>query len=219
MSVNPPGDQDDRAYLARLLPAPTERDLPGDRHHVLRECLMNEITPPAEPLPAPRRRTRRLVLAGAVAAVVALAVAAGPVPFGPRGGAPAWAVEVGAGDTVTVRITETRDAAGLEARLRAEGVPATVDYVPADKGCAYPGFDGLSNERYDEVFRTGRVGGEDVVFTIDRSRLRPGDTVGIVTIGSTDGSRAAGFWLNIFEQPVGHCVPNDKPFIREVRRG
>jgi hypothetical protein len=77
----------ERAELLRLLPAPAAPDLSRDRHRLLKEHLMNEITQVAErPSPAttvrvaPRRRARLrlalvaapLALAGIVAGAVAI---------------------------------------------------------------------------------------------------------------------------------------------------
>ncbi|MDG4790978.1 CU044_5270 family protein [Micromonospora sp. WMMD1102] len=78
-------DPDDRASLARLLPALAERDLPSDRHQRIQEFVMHEIhqdlhaaeTPSQH---APKRRLAFLasaLTAGAATAVVAVVIAAG----------------------------------------------------------------------------------------------------------------------------------------------
>ncbi|MCW3843449.1 hypothetical protein ONA70_25410, partial [Micromonospora yasonensis] len=79
MNANPnQSTSDARADLARLLPAPAERDLPSDRHRLIQEFVMTQIhtaQPPAGP--APRRvPRRRLILASALTMAVA-ATAAG----------------------------------------------------------------------------------------------------------------------------------------------
>ncbi|WP_330186175.1 CU044_5270 family protein [Dactylosporangium sp. AC04546] len=84
----------DRDELARLVPAPAERDLPGDRHHRLQEFVMSEIHRDPHPAaPSPRRPLlRRSVLVtsaltAALAAVIAVAATAtsggDPVPPAP----------------------------------------------------------------------------------------------------------------------------------------
>ncbi|MET7396432.1 CU044_5270 family protein [Dactylosporangium sp. NPDC005572] len=87
----------DRDELARLVPAPAERDLPGDRHQRLQEFVMREIHRDPHPAaaPSPRRPLlRRSVLVtsaltAALAAVIAVAATGGsggdPVPPAPPG--------------------------------------------------------------------------------------------------------------------------------------
>jgi hypothetical protein len=80
-----------------------------------------------------RRRRRLPVLAGTVAAaaaaitlaISALLPATGPVPATLA----AWTVTRAPDGTVTVTVRELRDPAGLQATLRADGVPASVWYV------------------------------------------------------------------------------------------
>ncbi len=86
-------------------------------------------------------RTRRRVPALAAAAAVAVAVAGAValavttlVPGGHQAGRPtgiqlaAWTVVKQPGGTVVVTIRELRDPAGLQSRLRADGVPASVTF-------------------------------------------------------------------------------------------
>lgn len=71
-------NSNDREELARLLPAPVERDLPGDRHHQLLEFVMSEMQP-VKRRPLMRRSvlvTSALTAAVAVAAAVGVAVTA-----------------------------------------------------------------------------------------------------------------------------------------------
>lgn len=87
---------------------------------------------PAIAAPMPRRvPRRRLVLAGAgcAATVAAIAIAAG------SGGATteAYAVEARPDGDVEVSINELSNAEGLESKLAASGVPAVVDFDPADR--------------------------------------------------------------------------------------
>lgn len=82
---------DGMADLARLVPAPAERDLPWGRHHVLKEHLMSEVrlssNPPAGTEPARSRRRPALVLtamgAAVAAAFTAVALLPAPAPAGP----------------------------------------------------------------------------------------------------------------------------------------
>ncbi|MGH3158258.1 MAG: hypothetical protein ACRDNF_17015 [Streptosporangiaceae bacterium] len=82
-----------------------------------------------------RRSAGGLSVAGITAAVV-LAVSA-LVPSGPpasrQPAAPlaAWTVVKQPGGTVSITIREFRDPAGLQARLRSDGVPASVIFYPA----------------------------------------------------------------------------------------
>ncbi|MEV4000923.1 CU044_5270 family protein [Actinomadura sp. NPDC049753] len=81
---------DEREELARLLPAPVERDLPGDRRQRLQEFVMSEIQQDLRPAEqAPRRPSRRrpllLAAAGTAVAAAAAAVVIGAVG---TGGAP-----------------------------------------------------------------------------------------------------------------------------------
>src|SRR5215470_4118939 len=85
----------DVAELARLLPAPAERELPEGRPLTLKEHLMSEIrlapTPSAGRPVARRRRRPAIATAVAVAAVVAAAVALAVRPGTTSGASPAAA--------------------------------------------------------------------------------------------------------------------------------
>jgi hypothetical protein len=71
-----PGSSD-RDELARLVPEPAERDLPGGRHQRLQEFVMSQIHQDLRPVEqAPRRSRRPVLLAGALAAVAAAAAVA-----------------------------------------------------------------------------------------------------------------------------------------------
>ena len=79
---NPPGG--DLAELARLLPAPAERELPAGRQHALKEHLMSELrlagSPPAgRPATRPRRKPA-IVIAAAGAAALAAAIVLALLP-------------------------------------------------------------------------------------------------------------------------------------------
>jgi len=74
----------DLAELARLLPAPAERELPAGRQHALKEHLMSElrlaVSPPAgRPATRPRRKPA-IVIAAAGAAALAAAIVLALLP-------------------------------------------------------------------------------------------------------------------------------------------
>jgi hypothetical protein len=140
---------------------------------------------PAEaPTPAHRPRgRRRLVIAGATAGVLAIAAAVG-VPFLSRGPAPAYAVTPNGNGSVSVEISSLRDAAGLEQKLRDNGIPAVVRYLPAGKMCKQPWFTpagpGVAGPMSGSV--QGSPGGGATRFTIS-SHLPAGVTLVITTQG------------------------------------
>ncbi|MFC7545093.1 CU044_5270 family protein [Plantactinospora sp. GCM10030261] len=78
-------DQSDRAELARLLPAPMERDLPSDRRQLLQEFVMSQIQQDGNAAERPARRAPRRRLAflvpalatGAATAVAAVVIVSG----------------------------------------------------------------------------------------------------------------------------------------------
>jgi hypothetical protein len=131
----------EREELARLVPAPVERDLPNGRHRLLKEHVMTQIRQePQSAVPPPRRRsrrrvlTRRRVVAGAVVAAAAVtAVVLGPLGPGSRPGRlgpqPAYAVTSDANGTVTVRIHGRGDPAQLVSALARRGIRADVAFV------------------------------------------------------------------------------------------
>lgn len=103
--------------------------------------LLEEIV--ATP-PAPRRGRsplRRPLLAGAaIAGLAAAALVAVPVISGSS--STAYAVTKNSDGTVQVTIKELRDPAGLQAKLRDEGITADVTFTEAGKQCARGRFVG-----------------------------------------------------------------------------
>ena len=120
-----------------------------------------------------RRRIPGAAGALAVMAGVAVAVAALlPASHQPTAQLAAWTVVRQADGTVSVTIRELRDPAGLQRRLRADGVPASVTFFgqPAPRSCqGYPADPALINK----VF-TVRHAGRFPVMIIHPSAL-PGD--------------------------------------------
>jgi len=111
---------DDAACQARPLPA-AEVIRRGDRRH--------------------RRSTSRLSLGGLSATAVIAAVIIGLIallPTSHQASHPAhaqlaaWTVVKQADGTVLVKIREFRDPAGLQATLRADGIPASIKFMPAN---------------------------------------------------------------------------------------
>jgi hypothetical protein len=96
-----------------------------------------------------RRRRRRfaglagaaVVAAGAVLAVTALPPASHPASHQPRVQLAAWTVVQQPGGIIHVTISELRDPAGLQAELRADGVPASVSFGNGQQTACrpYPG--------------------------------------------------------------------------------
>jgi len=122
-----------------------------DRLAEVRDSL-GEVHPsiPASEIVARARRShvrRRLipglagVLALAVAAALALttlAPASHQASRHPRVQLAAWTVVTQPGGTVSVTIRELRDPAGLQSRLRADGIPATVTFESQQNPACHP---------------------------------------------------------------------------------
>jgi hypothetical protein len=121
----------------------------------LRDSLREETRPivPASEIiaRARRRRVRRLVSGmtgvlalAAVAAVILTALLPASHPAGSQPSQPvhaqlaAWTVSKQPDGTVLVTIREFRDRAGLQRKLRADGIPASVIFVEAGKVPANP---------------------------------------------------------------------------------
>jgi hypothetical protein len=94
------------------------------------------VRPEPGAAPEPQRPRRRpLALAGSIVAAAAAGVAA-IVAVGGGGESDAWAVTDNDNGTVTVEIKALNDEDGLERKLHASGVPATVEYEPGVEPCA-----------------------------------------------------------------------------------
>jgi hypothetical protein len=162
-------------------------------------------------------RARLSLAAGAAAATVAGVLLA----TGGGGATPAYAVEKQPDGSVTVEINSLRDAAGLQEKLRAAGIPAVVDYTPFGKTCREPRGKPASGGRTD-LRRTGvappgnghpmsmgvRVGDHSATFTIPRDSVGPGQTL---VITSSVGSGFSSLGTEIVEGPVAPCQLVDAP--------
>ncbi|MFG1682645.1 hypothetical protein ACGFNP_20935 [Nonomuraea sp. NPDC049269] len=114
----------------------TEPAMSQGVHDLLAEIV---ATPPA--LRRGRSPWRRPLLAGvAVAGLAAAAVVAAPMVSGPSNAA--YAVTENSDGTIQVTVKELRDPDGLEAKLKAVGIPADVTFTEAGKQCARGRFVG-----------------------------------------------------------------------------
>ncbi|MER6915223.1 CU044_5270 family protein [Streptomyces sp. NPDC000594] len=105
----------DHAELARLLPAPGEPDLPGDRRYVLEEHLMREIQRADTRTPATRVRRSLLVAvpvtALALAGVVLTGVLGGPAAEGGKRAGGSVELDSGTSRKVAATVALISDAA------------------------------------------------------------------------------------------------------------
>ncbi len=156
----------------------------------------------------------RLAVVGAGAAVVAAGVV---VATGGDDANAAYAVEAQDDGSVTVQIHKLEDADGLEAKLRAAGVPAVVKYLPIGKSCKEGWFQPVRG-----AAGTGSVSGSrqdgasgPTTFTIDPGTLGPDQTLVITTsTGRAPGPVAAegagelhmtAIGMAVAQGPVGEC--------------
>ncbi|MFC0626050.1 hypothetical protein [Kribbella deserti] len=117
---------------------------------------------------------------------------------------PAWAVEDGPGDTVTVRINEFRDPQGLERRLHAEGIPAIVDYIPPGKACSRDG-------RTWNAGPNGKpsAGRNDTKFQIRKSDIGTGQALSIFAVTVTGQHKPALFTTEVVRANTSRCELTD----------
>jgi hypothetical protein len=139
----------------------------------------------------PLWRGRRVVLAGGLAAVLAVAAAGAGVFFLSAGTQAAYAVTRNADGTVTVEIDSLSDAAGLEAKLGAAGVNAVVQYLPVGKACKQPWFTpaGARAGGGMQSSEVGRTGDGATRFTI--SGNLPADATLVITTQTGPGGEQA----------------------------
>jgi hypothetical protein len=177
---------------------------------LLRELQGQVAAPPVDRgQRRPFWRGRRLVLAGGLAAVLAVAASAG-VFFLSAGTQAAYAVTKNADGTVTVEIDSLQDAAGLQAKLQAAGVKAVVEYLPAGKMCKRPWFTpagagAAGGMRESEV---GRTSDGVTRFTISGD-LPTDNTLVITTQTGPGGLRALG--IAFVQGDVPACQVVDAP--------
>jgi hypothetical protein len=161
---------------------------------------------PEATAPGPRRRApgTRLALAGS--AVAATAAGAFLVAGGDTS-TPAYAVAKQSDGSVTVEVHSLRDAAGLQEKLRAAGIPAVVDYTPFGKMCREPRGRPAATGHQMGSMGVGE-GSHVATFTIPRGEVRPGQTL---VITSSVGSSVSSLGSEIVEGPVAPCELVDAP--------
>ena len=166
-----------------------------------------------------RRRARAAAAiagAAALAGVVAVAtVGAGATrPTIGKTALDAWTVSRGPGNTVTVTIRQLDDAAGLQRTLRADGIPARVEFLPVPRptgptnppgsasmplveptipaGCTQPAMSLKKNlEIQDQIFGQGMTDQlSDVALVIHVGAIPPG--IGIFLATETGESNGFG---------------------------
>jgi hypothetical protein len=148
-------------------------------------------------------RTRLILAAGALAATVAGVF----VVTGGDNAAPAYAVEKQPDGSVTVAIHSLSDAAGLQQKLRAAGIPAVVDYTPIGKMCREP-RGRLATSGHGMRMGVGVRADHSATFTISRGSVQPGETL---VIASSVGSSVSSLGTEVIDGPVAPCKLVDAP--------
>jgi len=171
-------------------------------------CAVVAERPAPAPAPPPsgRRapRTRLALAGGALAATAAGAF----VVAGGDTSTPAYAVAKQSDGSVTVQINSLRDAAGLQAKLRAAGIPAVVDYTPFGKTCREPRGRHAAAAASGMSSGSVREDGHSTSFTLSRGEVAPGKTL---VITSSVGAGATSLGMQIVEGPVAPCQLVDAP--------
>lgn len=178
------------------------RPAPPENHGELVEAARARLAGAFGPQPARRRwrwvrpRRRAMLLAacaGAVAATTAIVVPA-VVPGGGTGPliTAAWAVQRNPSGTIKVTMKEARDAAGLQAALRKDGIDAYIRYVPwvskpSGPVTAYPAEECGPATSYPIVpgkvveavfpFPAGGAPNQGYAVTINPDAIPPGDAI------------------------------------------
>ena len=156
-----------------------------------------------EVIAVPRRRhAPRLLLGSAATAAVAATVLL--VAAGGNGVAPAFASHRQPDGSVAVTISRLSDAAGLQAQLRAAGIPAVVDYTPTGKTCQEPRGRLAAPPQgpvVASVSGSSATGGS-ATFRITRNMVGPGQTLVIMTSG---GAGPTSVGMQTIQGPVSPC--------------
>ncbi|MDQ8046315.1 MAG: hypothetical protein AAGC46_16400, partial [Solirubrobacteraceae bacterium] len=119
---------------------------------------------------------------------------------------------------VTVTIHSVRDAAGLQAKLVAAGIPAVVDYVPDGKACAPGRFTPASGGLSTASFHMGAPGSEGVTdgpatFTFRKDEFKPGQTL---VLTNSLGANVSATTQAVAAGTVKPCEPVDAPSIADT---
>ncbi|GAA0951594.1 hypothetical protein [Nonomuraea longicatena] len=169
-----------------------------------------------EPGPAPRRgrRPARLLLGLAATAVLGSAAVLGPSLLSDDA---SYAVTKTPDGKVVIEVTDFRDAAGLERRLKELNVPAIVDFVPMGQTCRenrgkFVAYEDIPKGLYampgwvPELPNDGTPG---LRMLIDTTLFKPGQTFVWTISPSTAGDGSSTTIL--MEGPIGPCEPIPVP--------
>jgi hypothetical protein len=124
---------------------------------------------------------------------------------------PAFAVDRQSDGSVTVTINSLSDASGLERALGAVGIPAVVYYTPVGKTCAEPlGTPAARRGSFQTSSGTSRSG-HSVSFTLPADIVGPGQTLVIMTSGTTGVGSFSSVGMGVVQGNVGPCRLVDAP--------
>jgi hypothetical protein len=169
---------------------------------------------------ARRRRLRHGLAAVGTAAVIATAAALALPSIGANGASPdrlaAWTVTTEPGGKLTVTIRQLRDPAGLQRRLRADGVPATVRFTGKNPHpCLYyPLAPKQAVRLQGRIFPRTRHASGQTAFTINTTAIPA--RIGLWVTVSAPRAQAAqrstyfsAIWTFVYAS--GHCPDGKSP--------
>jgi hypothetical protein len=160
--------------------------------------------------PVKSRSRRRLVLVGAAAAV---ALTAAGVSFVAFRSSPAYAVERDPDGSVRVYIHDYRDPEGLQRRLAAFGIRASVNYLPAGMACKEPRAEYVPPDQMPRGMVDWSTLGdsEDHYFKVFPQSIGANQTFVYTVQVSHHGGRSQRFSIRLANGPVAPCtsVPGD----------
>ena len=160
-----------------------------------------------------------MLLAAAAIAVVAGAAIVAPAVLPGTGGGPAWAVQRNPNGTIKVTFNQARDAAGLQAALKAHGIDAYVKYVPvvskpSGAVTSYPAEDCFQATIYPSVpgkvveavfpFPAGGAPDQGYAVTINPAAIPPGDAI-LIQVNWTPGRPDLG--IGVSNTVLGDHLP------------
>ncbi len=135
------------------------------------------------------------VTAAVILAVTALVPGSHQPSHEPTARLAAWTVTKRADGDVSITIRELRDPAGLQSKLRADGVPASVRFFPSrgqQNPCQeYNGSQGLQNKVVHGI-HPGHLREQTIFLIIHVSALPPGAGVGLQVTSSAGYVHRAG---------------------------
>ncbi|MET9251719.1 hypothetical protein [Nonomuraea sp. NPDC003709] len=144
-------------------------------------------TPPARGPARPGRRWRLVTALSVCAAAAAMTIGLPTITGsdGPR----ANAVERDADGSINIYVREFKDAKGLEQKLRALGVNAVVDFLPASMHCAEPRARYAPHDPYLMTSEPPRDGSSGSMMRLRPDRIKPGQTL-VYEVGYSTGPEA-----------------------------